>query len=75
MGHARHGGRKTGTPNAISPRVRKAIAAVAKRITRGTRLSRQYWQRVIDNNPLIMETLKAGSRWPALRGFEAANLT
>jgi hypothetical protein len=58
-GHAKHGGRGTGTSsNAISPRARKAIAVAAKRITRGTGLSRRYWQRVMDNNPLILEALQ-----------------
>jgi len=56
--HAKHGGRKKGTPNAISARVRKAIARAAKRIARGTNLNRQYWQRVIDKNPLITEALE-----------------
>ena len=55
MGHAKHGGRKKGTPNAISPRARNAIAAAAKRIARGTNLNHHYWQQVIDNNPLIIE--------------------
>jgi hypothetical protein len=58
MGHEKRGGRKKGTPNAISPRARKAIAAAAKRITRGTGLSRRHWQRVIDTNPLIIEALQ-----------------
>jgi hypothetical protein len=31
-GHAKRGGRQKGTPNAISPRARKAIAAAAKRL-------------------------------------------
>jgi len=30
MGHAKRGGRQKGTPNAISPRARTAIAAAAK---------------------------------------------
>jgi hypothetical protein len=54
-GHAKRGGRKTGTPNAISPRARKAIAAAARRIARGTNLSRRHWRRVILKNPLITE--------------------
>ena len=58
MGHAKRGGRKKGTPNAISPRARKAIAAAAKRIARGTTLNHDHWQRVIDNNPLITEALE-----------------
>jgi hypothetical protein len=59
MGHAKHGGRGKGTSsNAISPRARKAIAAAAKRITRGTGLSRCHWQRVIGTNPLIIEALQ-----------------
>jgi hypothetical protein len=57
-GHAKVGGRKKGTPNAISPRARKAIAAAAKRIARGTNLNRRHWQQVIDNNPLITEALE-----------------
>jgi hypothetical protein len=55
MGHAKHGGRKTGTPNAISPRARKAIAAAAKRIARGTTFNRNHWRWVIEKNPLINE--------------------
>jgi hypothetical protein len=58
MGHEKHGGRKKGTPNAMSPRSRKAIAAAAKRIARGTNLNRRHWLRVIDNNPLITEALE-----------------
>jgi hypothetical protein len=58
VGHAKRGGRNKGTPNAISPRARKAIAAAAKRIARDTKLNRQHWQRVIDNNPLIIEALE-----------------
>src|SRR5271166_3899964 len=59
MGHAKHGRRGKGTSStAISPRARRAIAAAAKRITRGTGLSRRYWQRVMDNNPLILEALQ-----------------
>jgi len=54
-GHPKHGGRKEGTPNAISARARKAIAAAAKRIPRGTSLNRNHWQWVIDKNPLINE--------------------
>ncbi len=46
---------KTGTPNAISPRARKAIAAAAKRVPRGTTLNRNHWQWVIEKNPLINE--------------------
>jgi hypothetical protein len=55
MRHAKHGGRQTGTPNAISARARKAIAAAAKRVPRGTTLNRNYWQWVIEKNPLINE--------------------
>jgi len=59
MGHAKLGGRQKGTPNAISPRARKAIAAAvaaaARRIARGTNLSRPHWRRVILKNPLITE--------------------
>jgi hypothetical protein len=58
MGDARGGGRKKGTPNAISPRARKAIAAAAKRVARGTGLDHHHWQRVIDKNPLITEALE-----------------
>jgi len=58
MGHAKGGGRKKCTPNAISPRTRKAIAAAAKRIARGSNLNRHHWQRVIDNYPLITEALE-----------------
>jgi hypothetical protein len=54
-GHTKQGGRKQGTPNAISARARKAIAAAAKRIPRGTSLNRNHWQWVIDKNPLINE--------------------
>ena len=58
-GHAKRGGRKAGTPNAISPRARKAIAAAvaaaARRIARGTNRSRRHWRRIILNNPLINE--------------------
>jgi len=57
MGHAKRGGRKTGTPNAISPRARKAIApavaAAARPIGSGTNPSRRHWRRVILTNPLI----------------------
>jgi hypothetical protein len=38
MGHAKRGGRQKGTP--ISPRARKAIAAAAKRLVRGTHVIR-----------------------------------
>jgi hypothetical protein len=60
MGHAKHGGRKKGTLNAISPRARKAIAAATKRLARSIllnrhHLNRHHWQRLIDNNPLIIE--------------------
>jgi hypothetical protein len=54
-GHTKHGGRKEGTPNAISARARKAIAAAAKRVPGGTSLNRNHWQWVIDKNPLINE--------------------
>jgi hypothetical protein len=54
-GHAKVGGRKQGTPNAISRRARTAIAAAAKRIPRGTTLNRNHWQWVIEKNPLINE--------------------
>ena len=57
-GHAKRGGRQKGTPNAISPRARKAIAAAAKRLARGTHLIRHYWQRLIDPNALITEALE-----------------
>jgi DUF218 domain len=52
-GHAKRGGRQKGTPNAISPRARKAIAAAAKRLARGAPRNRYRWQRVINKNPLI----------------------
>ena len=55
MGHAKLGGRKEGTPNAISARARKAIAAAAKRVPRGTSLNRNHWQWFLDKNPLINE--------------------
>jgi hypothetical protein len=58
MGHAKRGGRKKETPNAISRRARNAILAAAKRIARGTNLTRDYWHRVLDNNPLITEALE-----------------
>ena len=77
MGHAKRGGRKKETPNAISPRARKAIAAAAKRIPRGTTLNRHHWQWVIDKNPLINEALEHQGQF-TLTGaprFEAANLT
>jgi hypothetical protein len=57
-GHAKGGGRKKWTPNAISPRVRKAIAAAAKRVARGTVLGHHHWLWVIDKNPLIAEALE-----------------
>jgi hypothetical protein len=57
-GHAKHRGRKKGTPNAISARVRNAIARAAKRIARGTNLDHEHWQRIIDKNPLIIEALE-----------------
>jgi hypothetical protein len=55
MGHAKRGGRQKKTPNAISPRARKAIMAAAKRVPRGTTLNRNHWQWVIEKNPLINE--------------------
>ena len=55
MGHAKLGGRKERTPNAISARARKAIAAAAKRVPRGTSLNRNHWQWFLDKNPLINE--------------------
>jgi hypothetical protein len=55
MGHEKHGGREKGTPNAMSPRAQKAIAAAAKRIARGIHLNRYHWGRLIDRNPLITE--------------------
>jgi hypothetical protein len=54
-GHAKVGGRKQGTPNAISRRARTAIAAAAKRVPRGTTLNRNHWRWVIEKNPLINE--------------------
>ena len=56
-GHAKHGGRQTGTPNAISPRARNAIAAAAKRLARGAPRTRYHWQRVMNKNPLISEAV------------------
>src|SRR5215472_1398800 len=55
MDHEKRGGRKTGTPNAISARARNAIMAAAKRVPRGTTLNRNHWQWVIEKNPLINE--------------------
>jgi hypothetical protein len=55
MGHAKRGGRKKKTPNAISPRARMAITAAAKRVPRGTTLNRNHWQWFIEKNPLINE--------------------
>jgi hypothetical protein len=66
-GHAKHGGRKKGTPNFVSARARKAVAAAAKRITGASRLSRGYGQRVIDTNPLISEALQQQGKF-TLRG-------
>ena len=47
-------GRRTPYP----PRARKAIAAAAKRVARGTTLNRNHWQWVIEKNPLINEALE-----------------
>jgi hypothetical protein len=58
MRHEKHGGRKKGTPNAVSPRSRKAIAAAAKRIARGIHLNRYHWGRLINNNPLITPAIE-----------------
>jgi hypothetical protein len=55
-GHAKVGGRQKGTPNAISPRARKAITGAAKRLARGAPRTRYHWQRVFNHNPLIIET-------------------
>jgi hypothetical protein len=54
-GHAKVGGRQKGTPNAISPRARKAIAAAVKRLFRGAPRTRYHWQRIFNKNPLIIE--------------------
>ena len=54
-GHAKVGGRQKGTPNAISPRARKAITAAAKRLARGAPRTRYHWRRVFNHNPLIIE--------------------
>jgi hypothetical protein len=62
MGHAKRGGRKKKTPNAISPRARKVIMAAAKRIPRGTTLNRNHWQWVIEKNPLINEARERQGR-------------
>ena len=43
-GHGKRGGREKGTPNAISPRARKAIAAAANRLARGSPRTRYRWQ-------------------------------
>src|SRR5437764_6163654 len=58
FGHSKRGGRKKGTRNAISPRVRKAVEAATKHITRGTTLTRQNWDWVIYKNPMIAEALE-----------------
>jgi hypothetical protein len=58
MRHAKHGGRKKGTPNAISARSRKAIAAAARRIARGIHLNRYHWWRLMDGNPLITAAIE-----------------
>jgi hypothetical protein len=58
MGHEKHGGRKKGTPDAMSPRAQKAIAAAAKRIARGIHLNRYHWWRLIDRNPLITAAIE-----------------
>jgi hypothetical protein len=58
MGHEKHGGRKKGTPNAMSPRAGKAIAAAARRIARGIHLNRYHWWRLIDRNPLITAAIE-----------------
>ena len=63
MGHEKRGGRKNGTPDAISPRARKAIAAAAKRLARGAPRNRYRWQRVINHNPLISEALEHQGRF------------
>jgi hypothetical protein len=55
MRHAKRGGRKKNTRNAISARARKAIMAAAERVPRGTSLNRHHWQWVIEKNPLINE--------------------
>src|SRR5690349_780383 len=57
-GHAKHGGRKKGTPNAVSSRVRTAIAAAAKQVITGSTLRYQHWEWVIDKNPLIAQALE-----------------
>jgi hypothetical protein len=62
-GHAKRGGRQKGTPNAISPRARKAIVAAAKRLARGAPRDRYHWQRVINKNPLITEALEHQSQF------------
>jgi hypothetical protein len=53
IGHEKHGGRQKNTPNAISARARKAIAAAARRVPRGTTRNRNHWQWVNEKNPLI----------------------
>jgi hypothetical protein len=63
LGHAKRGGRQKGTPNAISQRARKAIAAAAKRLARGAPRNRYRWQRLINKNPLIIEALEHQGRF------------
>jgi len=80
MGHAKRGGRKTGTPNAISPRARKAIApavaAAARPIGSGTNPSRRHWRRVILTNPLIAKAQEHQRKFTSAGTprSEAANL-
>jgi hypothetical protein len=73
-GHPKHGGRQAGTPNAISARVPKAIAAAAKRLARGAPRTRYRWQRLINKNPLITGHTSSKASEPTPRGAEAAHL-
>lgn len=65
LGHVKRGGRQKGTPNAISPRVRKAIAAAAKRTIRGINLTYYTWFGFIDKNSLIREALEDQGKFTA----------
>src|SRR5690348_9202087 len=64
-GHPKHGGRKKGTRNALSPRVRTAIATAAKRIVSGTNLTYNTWYGFIDKNSLIGEALEHQGKFTA----------
>jgi hypothetical protein len=62
-GHPKHGGRKKGTRNAISTRVRTAVTAAAKR--RLAKFSRHTWDPIMGLNPLIAEALEHQARFTA----------